>query len=479
MSEAVDTLDAIEEGFRRQRRRFRIVVAVVAACAAIAAAVALVIALRPTPEQKFRRSALGVALSSRLTDYIVYSGRSQQRAEEAKKELLSPGVERALGAAGFGALSSALDAAARAGRSHEDTDAAMAPIFRELDAVDRHLSEQHQPAFVTAYAYGKPGERSVWITSYYVRVRAETVLDGARARVVWGERLDSLNLTDLVAWKADASEWALLSVDLIEEDFVRTLLKALAVNEALRGLPEATTAVAGEIFASSKLTPKDAAAIYDWLGRRNLAALELKAAGYTIDTTDRLQLPNWAVRSLEEASGSAVQVTTMLRMNEALGAYREAFSSAVDLLASLHEQEFLVRLLEMPRQKDTPVQALAARGVDYPDLRAAASSVLSILARPQSCPRLALWRVAAWAYDDTYNAATHRVGAVVLGAVMRELGLPDDSQWAGQTPADDKLGGALRAAIARPPGDVQAAAGRAYAALFGHAPPAYSRVVLP
>jgi hypothetical protein len=67
--------------------------------------------------------------------------------------------------------------------------------------------------------------------------------------------------------------------------------------------------------------------------------------------------------------------------------------------------------------------------VDYPDLRAASSSLLSLLARPQVCPRLALWRVAAWAYDDVYNAAAHRVGAVVLGAVMRELGLPDERAY--------------------------------------------------
>jgi hypothetical protein len=480
MGEAGDTLEAIEEGFRRRRRRFRVVVGVAGACAAVGIVVALALLLRSTPEQKFRRSALGEALSTHLTDYVVYSARSRPLADAARKELLSSRVERALGPEAYGAFSTALDVAVRAQRSHEDVDAAMAPLFRELDAVDRRLSETHQPAFVTAYAYGSPGERTVWITSYYVRARAETVVDGARGRVVWGERLDSLNLTDLLAWKADASEWTLLSVDLIEEDFVRTLLKAVAVREPLRGMPEATAAVAGEIYASSKLTQKDAAAIDDWLGRRNLAALDLKAAGYAIDTTDRLQLPNWAVRELEGSRGRAVQVDTMLRMNEALGAYREGFSSAVDLLASLHEQEFLVRLLEAPHQRDSSVQALAAQGVDYPDLRAAASSVLALLARPQVCPRLALWRAAAWAYDDRlYNVAMRRVGIVILGALMRELGLPDENEWAGQTPADDKFAAALRAAIARPPADVQAAAGRAYAALFGHPPPSYSRTLLP
>jgi hypothetical protein len=269
-------------------------------------------------------------------------------------------------------------------------------------------------------------------------------------RAVWGVRLDSLNLADLVVWKADASDWVLLSFDLVEEDFVRTLLKPVAGHERMRGLAEAADAITGEILASSKLPQKDAAEIDDWLSRRNLSALQLKANGYVIDTTDRLQLPNWAVRALEETHGGGPDVDTMLRMNDALGAYRDAFSSAVDLLASLQEEEFVVRVLEEPRLRDTPVPALAARNVDTPELRAFASSLLALLAHPQPCPRLALWRVARWAYDDAFGAPFRRLGATVLGALLRELDLPDEKAWGARaTPADETFAAPLRARTRR------------------------------
>jgi hypothetical protein len=479
MLSSLSSLEAIEAGFRRRRARLRVVFGVVAAFSVAGLLAVLALSLRRTPEQRFRRSTLGVALSSTLTDYQVYRTRSRPRADEARKDLLSSGVERALGPEAFGALSSALAAIAGAERSAESTDAALAPIVRALDVVDARLGEQHQPAFVSGYGVGSPGERTVWITSYYVRRRSETRGESSRLRAVWGVRLDSLNLEDLVVWKADASDWVLLSFDLVEEDFVRTLLKPVAGHERMRGLAEAADAITGEILASSRLPKKDAADIDDWLSRRNLSALQLKANGYLIDTTDRLQLPNWAARALEETHGGGPDVDTMLRMNDALGAYRDAFSSAVDLLASLQEEEFVVRVLEEPRLRDTPVPALAARNVDIPELRAFASSLLALLAHAQPCPRLALWRVARWAYDATFGAPFRRLGAIVLGAVLRELGLPDEKTWAGATPADETFAAPLRSALARPPADVQAAAGRAYQAMFGRAAPVYERAVLP
>ena len=67
----------------------------------------------------------------------------------------------------------------------------------------------------------------------------------------------------------------------------------------------------------------------------------------------------------------------------------------------------------------------------------------------------------------------------MLGAVLRELGLPDEKTWAGATPADDTFAAPLRSALVRPPADVQAAAGRAYQTMFGRAAPVYERAVLP
>jgi hypothetical protein len=491
MAQGADLADfeALEQGFRRKRRTIRIVMVVLAALVLAAGAVALAFALRTTPEQKFRRSALGKALAEPLTDYVADVSRAPQRAAAARREVLTSSVEKQIGADTFAALRKALEAMRPAEQSNEDVDTATKPLFEALNDLDAHLTDGHVPAFLSAYARGGAGNRSVWITSYYARQRSETTVEGAPLRAVRGVRIDSLNLTDLSGWKAAASDWVLMSFDLVQEDFVRELLKPIARRAPLgrpAGVPpedhtppaelarEASATIATEVYASSRLTPEDAVTIEDMLSRRNVAALELKERGYAIDATERLQLPRWASRALENSRGEAPQVDEMLRMDDRLGAYDESFSSAVDLLAALEEQEFVVRLLEQKRLKDTPVDAFAAQNADSAELRAVASSELSKLTRPQPCPRLALWRTAKWAYDANYSGAAHRMAIAVLDSLFRQLGLPGSTEWVGESPLDEHFASALRAALAKPPAEVQAAASRAYEELFKRPPPAYA-----
>jgi hypothetical protein len=491
MAQSADLVDlqALEQGFQRKRRAIRIVTIGLAALVLAAGAVALAFALRTTPEQKFRRSAFGKALAEPLTDYIADVSRAPQRAATARREVLTSAVEKQIGGDTFGSLRKALEEVRPAEQSTDDVDSALKPLFEALNDVDARLTARQVPAFLSAYARGAPGNRSVWITSYYARQRSETTVEGAALRAVRGVRIDSLNLTDLTGWKAAASDWVLLSFELVEEDFVRELLKPIARRTPLgrpAGVPpedhsppaelarEATAAIGAEVFASSHLPPDDATTIDDLLSRRNVAALELKGRGYGIDATDRLQLPRWMERALENSRGEAPQIDEMLRMEDALGAYDESFSSAVDLLASLEEQEFVVRLLEEKRLKDGPVETLVAQNADSAELRAIASAELSKLARPQPCPRLALWRAAKWAYDAGYSGAAHRMAIAVLDALFRQLGLPGSAEWVGESPLDEHFASALRAALAKPPAEVQAAASRAYQELFKHAPPAYA-----
>jgi hypothetical protein len=487
-SELVD-FEALERRYRRKRRTMRIVAIGLTTLVLVAAGVALTLALRTTPEQKFRRSAFGKALAEPLTDYVADVSRAPQGAAAARRAVLTPDVEKQIGVDTFAALRRALHAIRPAEQSNDDVDTATRPLFEALNDLDARLTDRQLPAFLSAYARGVPGKRGVWITSYYVRQRSETTVDGAALRAVRGVRMDSLNLTDLTAWKAAASDWVLMSFDLVQEDFVRDLLEPMARHAPLgrpAGVPpedhtppaelarEASARVAAEVYASSRLTPDDAVTIEDMLSRRNTAALELKEKGYAIDSTDRLQLPRWMARALENSRGEARQVDEMLRMNDRLGAYDESFSSAVDVLASLEEQEFVVRVLEEKRLKDTPVDAFAGQNADSPELRAIASAELSKLARPQPCPRLALWRAAKWAYDAGYSGAAHRMAIAVLDALFRQLGLPGSAEWVGESPLDEHFASALRAALAKPPAEVQAAASRAYQELFKRPPPAYS-----
>jgi hypothetical protein len=485
----LETLEAMERGFRRKRRAIRVVTIVLASLVLVAGAVTLAFALRTTPEQKFRKSAFGKALAEPLTDYIADVARAPQRASQARKGVLTPAVEKQIGSEAFAALRRALETVRPAEQSTDDVDTAIQPLFAALDELDARLVDRRVPAFLSGYARGAPGDRGVWITSYYARQRSETTVEGASLRAVRGTRIDSLNLTDLTGWKAAASDWVLVSFDLVEEDFVRDLLKPIARHAPLgrsAGVPpedhsppaelarEATAAIAAEVYGASRLTPDDAAAAEDLLSRRNVAALELHQRGYTIDATDRLQLPRWMERALESSRGQAPQVDEMLHMEDALGAYDESFSTAVDVLAALEEQEFVVRLLEEKRLKDAQVDAFAAQSADSAELRAIASSELSKLARPQPCPRLALWRAAKWAYDAAYSGAAHRMAIAVLDALFRQLGLPGSAEWVGEGPLDEHFASALRAAMAKPPPDVQAAASRAYQEIFKRPPPAYA-----
>jgi len=489
MSAEVDAFEALEQDIRRKRRRMRVVVVALAVLAFAAAAVGLGFALVTTPEQKFRKSAFGRALADPLTDYVADVARAPDRAANARRNLLSSAVEKQIGADTFGALRMALDAVPAATNSADDVDTALEPLFRALNVVDANLNDRHVPAFLSAYARGETGARAVWITSYYARQRSETSVEGQSLRSVRGVRIDSLNLVDLTGWKATAADWVLMSFDLVEEDFVRDLLKPIARHAPMgrpEGVPpedhtppaelarEATAAITAEVLASSHLKPDDAVAIDDLLSRRNVAAIELKEKGYAIDATDRLQLPRWMARALENSRGTAPQVDEMLHMDDGLGAYGEPFFSAVDQMASLEEQEFVARLLEERRLKDAPVDAFAAQNADSPDLRAIASSELSKLTRPQVCPRLALWRTARWAYDAAFSGAAHRMAIAVLDSLFRQLGLPGSAEWVGESPLDEHFAAALRSAMSKPSADLQAAASRAYQELFKRPPPAYA-----
>lgn len=489
----VEVFEALEEGFRRKRRIVRAVTAALATLVLAAAVTALGFALVTTPEQKFRKSALGKALADPLTDYVAAVARAPEHAASARRDVLTTSVEKQIGADTFGALRMALDALPQAAQSSDDVDSAMKPLMDALDVVDSRLSDRRVPAFLSAYSRGQAGARGVWITSYYVRQRSETRVEGQSLRSVVGRRIDSLNLTDLTGWKATAASWVLMSFDLVEEDFVRELLGPIARKVPMgrpEGVPpedhtvpaelarEATAAISAEVLAASRLKAEDAVSIDDLLSRRNVAARELKERGYAIDATDRLQLPRWMARALDAARGTAPQVDEMLHMDDALGAYDDPFFSAVDLLSSLEEQEFVVRLLEENRLKESPVDALAAQNADSPELRAIASAELSKLARPQPCPRLALWRTARWAYDAGYSGAAHRMAIAVLDALFRRLGLPGSAEWIGESPLDEHFAAALRGALSKPPAELQEAAARAYEELFKRPLPVYSRKAL-
>jgi hypothetical protein len=499
---ALDDVEAVRAAYAElskpfvtRRRHFWFFSLGVFAAVLGALAAALVVYLAPTPEERFRKSPLGAALADPLSDYIVAMGRADMKAEteNARQKVLTKAVKNQVGPAAYGALETAL-ARARVAQLSEDEDvnAVMKPVFFALNELNAKLLAAHMPAFVGAYGRGAPGERSVWLTSYYAPYRADLAFEGGTMRVVRGRRLDGLNLSDYELWKDDSADWMLVATEQVEEEFVRTLLRPLARGGPLGHEPyadddhspsaelrkRAGALVAAEITAATKLTQADAAAVDDAIARRNTAAAELKARGFAIESSDRLQLPPNLERGLDRVRSSQPWAAEVLHMDDAIAPYRGAVAPAVDLLSALREEEFVVELLEQKRLQDTALASLAAERVDVPVLRGVASSLLSLLARPRSCPRLALWLVAGWAYEGRYASATHVTGALVLDAVFGQLGLPRRDQWEYEIPDGDNFASALRTALEKPPAEIQAAAGRAYAQVFGRGVPALVRTVL-
>jgi hypothetical protein len=287
-------------------------------------------------------------------------------------------------------------------------------------------------------------------------------------RVVWARRLDSLNLTDSAAALDGMSEWAIISLDALEEEFLANELPAM-VRDAPMHLLQGDTAEQGpaaeagrraasllrdELLRGSGLSREDAAAIDGLLAQRAANEQVLAAKGLTLRSRQRLRFTASAVRSLRGYDDFVI--TQLLKGDEALADYEEAVASAVDLLAADEEAMFMPRVAVDKPGDDRTRQIMGGQ--------------LVALAHSSKAPRLTLWRAAQQAARGIYG---HRAGLAVFDALFRELGVADGLDGFG-----DPFGAALLRALEKDPGDVRAAAGRAYTGLLGHEPPVVVRTML-
>jgi hypothetical protein len=441
----------------------------------------------PTAEERFRKTALGVSLDDPLTDFVSAIGRGKDA--DARSLLLAPDVQKQIGPKAFADLTQVADLVPETTVAiAPSTDVAAAPLFAAINGLNEELYQRKVPALLLGYAQGEAPKRGVWVTSYFVQRRNELLLDGHPVRVVWGRRIDSLNLVDDALYKAEAEEWAVLSLERIEDELVKLLLGSMAEGAPLGpteyhptdSSPRASLAralgplLAEEMEAKAHLTPEDAERAFRALATRNAAVLDLRGLGYSLETSSRFQLAPWLVRRMVRARGGRpgdrALIEELLRMNDRMRVYRQSVAPAVDELALLEEEEFAGKLFA----EDDP--AKAREGSDLPAaLRPVASSELAMLTRPQDCPRLALWRVASMAYQPL-SGGDYQIGSRIVEALFSQLalpGLPDDFDS-----RDKAFEDALLATMRMPPEHVRDAATRAYKQLFDAAPPVLARKTL-
>jgi hypothetical protein len=463
------------------------ILAVVLGCASFT----LIRYFLPTGEERFRGTSLGQALQGPLTEWVVAMDANQsQQAALQRWQIVSPLVLAQVGVKPHASLGSVLDAAEAAHVSEEPTTgAAFEPLMSALNVLNSSLASSRVPAYLSAYGRGEPGRRVVWLASYYARKRDDIAMEGVHSRATWGVRLDYLNLADSVAFKLDAEDATLLSLDRLEEELIHNWLRPIGRDEAMA---EAATLsrdqpggialsrslgplVGNEIAEAAHLSKEEAKTIASLIENRNTAAAELNAKGYRIALRERLSLDHTTGVGLERLRGQEPQIDEILKQEALLGSYVKALSPAVDLLAMLVEEEFVAHLAETSRLRDTPVPALAEVALDVPAFRGRVSAELAKLARPQACPKLALWRTARLAFSDEFSHEVHGVGRVVLDALFKQLGLPGGSAWEGEGLEGRNLPRVLQSALEKPSAEVRAAAARAYEDVFRVPPPRFAR----
>jgi hypothetical protein len=435
--------------------------------------------LIPSPIARFRSTQLGAALDEPLTRFVV----------EGDAAMLTPALRKELGDKAHDALTR-VTKAVPAAKEGESIEAGAAPLFAAVNDLNRELSDARVPALLHAYVQGAARSRSVWLTSYFVSRRDAVTFGGAPVKVAWGHRLDGLNLTDSLLYKADAEDWAILSLDRVEKDFVQSLLVPIVQGSAMgptsyessdrSPMAELARAAAPlivkELLDASKIDVKDAELLHRAIVQRNELVVSLSNIGYGLKPSSALELSPHTLRRMERAKAENPKDKNLLedyvKLGQRTAGYRKSVVLAVALFAQFEQERFVARFSELERLAKADVKNLGRAGA-YPRGRASASADLALLVRPSRVPRLALWRLGERVLGDDEDEGT----VAILSALLRELGLLDA---ADPTLAVDRVFiRAFQKAMELPTEQVRTAAGKAYAGVFGGPPPALSQKALP
>lgn len=476
--------DAIEAPPRPKRKPWPVtfsVLGMLVVSALVVAGVVIAPYALPSSLQRFARTPFGKALGEPLTDVVVASGAkgSPARRSQTRAAMSTPQIEKQIGAAAFADLDRLLDAIPEATRSPaESADDALRPLLDHVNALDAELAKAHVPALLHVYASGYPGKRSVWVTSYFVEDRSEVTIDDLTLRIARGRRLDELNLRDSALYKGDLEDWAIVSLDHIDEQLVQVLLTPLAKGtpmgpEEWRDTdrsPQAELArvasklVASEVFAYAKLDAEAALTLHSAIARRNDAMVSMNKMGLDVEATSRIRLSPSLVRNLERWEGTSFErklAGEVLRIDSRMKVYAKPLAPVIAELARIQEDQFAGRLAAR-KTKEAGADVMVSRH------DAMLASMLAALSRPQPCPRLALWLDIRLANDAYAPWEDRHAAQKALMALFDALGTPA----AGP---DEPFAVRAKALLEAPPEKLREAAAKAHATELGRPPPVLSR----
>jgi hypothetical protein len=463
----------------------------------------------PSPLQKFSNTAFGKAAAEPLTDAVVASGAngSATKRKQARAQIVTSKVQKQIGTAASADLERLLDTLPDAVRSRENnTDDALKPLMVHLNALNADLARQKVPALLHAYANGYIGRRSVWVTSFFVEDRSEVDVGGHAVKFVRGRRLDELNLTDSTIYKGALEDSAIVSLDLVDEEMVQTLLRPLAMETpmgpdewaASDKSPEAelarvaSAAIVSELRSYAKIDREDAITLHSAIARRNDAMVSLNKMGIDVVATSRIRLAPSLVRNLGRMNASSFETKLrdeVLRIDDRMKVYAKPLGPVVAEIARVHEEQFAGRFFEEPLVTADDANDTADRGDGTPAgtkageddaanarprlygsnrSRSIAGAKLAFIARNERCPHVALWMTYRAIADDR----------VALGGAIEMMLYEIDPTLRGKGLDGADLAAAMKTAFEAPPARLREAAAKAYQTLMRRPPPAVTRKAL-
>jgi hypothetical protein len=453
-----------------------------------------------------RQSDAGRVLGDELATFVVKTsnGVSGSALNETRAQLTGPLAERALGAEVVGALGNLLDASGWVALA-KDGSSASPEVERFHNAANdlaQQLKRRNLPYFVDVETLQR-GPRIVPLSmSFYVQRESEYRAGSTRVRALDLWRLDTLRVRfGALGYTRPRTPAALILLDQIESDLVRTVLPAVAPGEPAQlvddetreqGLPwvapleKAVGTAIRKHFAALSADPhvvevgtllsKRRALVRRWRatladGRHQLRVPErlIPEADYSTDL--HLRVANSELYAWDDLHGDLMSK----RNYAAFLAVREPYVLGVERHEVEHRLDFargfrpvpasLCRMLGVEDALDAPIGSVQER------VSSEFSAYLAQLVEAPDSPMLELIVLSTHLLDARSGGGVYWYAALaVLSAVSAELGLQPE-QLIGRRVERERVATLLTQLIAQDPKAIRVAARRAYEQAFGEPVP--------
>lgn len=453
-----------------------------------------------------RQTDAGRVLGDELATFVVKTsnGVSGSALNETRVQLTGPLAQRALGADTVAALGKLLDASGWVALAKDDSSAS--PEIERFHSAGNELGallrRRNLPYFVDVEALHQ-GQRIVPLSmSFYVQRESEYRAGSMRVRALDLWRLDTLRVRfGALGYTRPRTPAALVLLDQIESDLVRTVLPAVAPGEPAQLVDDETReqglswvaplerlagAAIRKHFAALSADPhalevaallaKRRALVRRWRatladGRHQLRVPERLIPEADYGTDLHLRVANSELYAWDELHGDLMSN----RNYAAFLGLREPYVLSVERHEVQHRLDFargfrpvpasLCRMLGVEDPLDAPIGSVQERvGSEF-------SAYLAQLFEAPDSPVLQLIVLSTHVLDARAGGGVYWYAALgVLSAVSAELGL-EPEQLIGRRVEREKVATLLTQLIARDPKVIRAAAGRAYEQAFGEPVP--------